>query len=196
MRRLVVGAVVVMGLGAIGGAAYGALHSPGAPGGGGGVVQVAHPFHSPGAPGGGAGWYAVGTQFQWPTSPAHSCSAASSWCVTATHLSSGLAIWEVSCGLLTESGHADSACPAINVSVVGPIAPPDVIGVGLPGIPAGSRALPVDAGGAVNCVGYRWCIAGGEALVAAPSAPVGVTSNYVAPEIYCETSCGRSRIVQ
>lgn len=118
-----------------------------------------------------------------------SCSVASGWCVTLTRLPSGLRTWEVTCGPAT-AGSVASGCPPVDVRVVGPIAPVDEIGVGLPALPAGSRVLPADAGGGnVNCVGAEWCIVGGEAFVAAPSAPVGVTTNYVAPEIYCDPSC-------
>lgn len=178
MRRLVVGAVVVMGLGAVSAAAlFGATHSPSA-----GARRVGN-------------WYVRGPRYAFAPEPGPSCSAAGGWCVTATNLPSGLRIWEVTCGLPT-GGHAETTCAGADVRLVGPIAPIDEVGVSLPAVPAGSRVLPVDAGGGtVNCVGAEWCIVGGQVVrdtatpnpaVINPGAPwIG----YVPPEAYCQATC-------
>ncbi len=187
MRRLVVGAALVVGLGAIAGTATcGALHSPG-------------------AAGGGPGWYAYGTGYAFAPDPGRSCSAASRWCVTSTRLSSGRAIWEVTCGPAPGPGAdlSGASCPAVDVSLEGP--PPPVKAVGsvaatipLPAVTRGWRVLPVGAAsgsGADNCF-PGWCIAGGEVVHVNAVAGPGITgagtaawSGYVPPQTYCESSC-------
>lgn len=174
MRRLVVGAVVVMGLGAISAAAlFGATHSPSVP-----ARRVGN-------------WYVYGTRYTFAPEPGPSCSPASGWCVTPTNLPSGLPIWNVTCRVPI----AGSGCPQANVMVLGPW-PGQEVGVAMPAIPAGSRVLPADAGGdAVTCAGAGWCIVGGEVVrdtatsnpaVINPGAPwIG----YVPPEVYCQATC-------
>ncbi len=178
MRRLVVGAVVVMGLGAISAAAMvGATHLPGVP-----ARRVGN-------------WYVYGTRYAFAPEPGPTCSPASRWCVTPTNLPSGSWTWKVTCGLPT-GGHAESTCAGADVRLVGPIAPIDEVGVSLPAVPAGSRVLTVDAGGdAVTCAGAGWCIVGGEVVrdtatsnpaVINPGAPwIG----YVPPDVYCQATC-------
>lgn len=179
MRRLVVGAVVVMGLAAISAAAlFGATHWPSAP-----ARRVGN-------------WYVYGTRYAFAPEPGPSCSPASGWCVTPTNLPSGLRTWKVTCEAPT-AGSVASGCPPANVIVVGPW-PGQEVGVGLPAIPAGSRVLPVGAvGGTVNCVGAEWCIVGGQVVhmnaVAGPGVigPARAWNGYVPPEAYCQATCER-----
>lgn len=122
--------------------------------------------------------------------PHSSCSTESGWCATATQLSSGLGVWEVTCGR-PPGAHADLSlmgCPPVDIRVLGPIDPPQVAGTSLPALSRGTRVLPVDAGqGAVNCVSAEWCLGGGGVFQAAPGS--GLISSYVPPETYCEASC-------